>query len=545
MQELEDRVRQMESLLTASGFDASGLSSLQQTESQASDAMSSNPDVGSDPCGFVDAGLVQTYGDTVAQRTPLTSNPPSCAASCENTPLDPHTDAVSMWPTFEADPFTQGWNLPEDFHQHTWVEPGPTKRGLPPPHEAILLLQEYLEDWNKAIPLFEKNTLNQIFQDCYAGSEPDDSNAWLAVAAVLGLAHRLRGMSPVASPDDESLAEGYKEKLLEAVPRLLMQDPTLLSVQCLIALGMLLYLSIDNDRAPFFISTALQMMEPLGLGSRTRPSGTVIEDQWLLAFWIAFSLDTEMCLRYGRMPSRRVADLTLLELPHSPPAEGVGELRSSAGDWSVNFLRLKAELALIQARVCEDLLSTSAQSKDVAETGEKLKQSLAEWRTLWIFRMPPENLMREVHRSDIVLLANLEASYHTTLYSLHTHMTLQHRRTAGIFDPDTVLKVGLEPSQPCLADTRRFVAFMHFLPRGDVAAIYMTSHAMVASIAVLMAHAVANPEDSDAPADLRVSRAMLDVLIHLSGKCGRAECRVVREVCQLLYQQAESVVPKR
>lgn len=553
MQDLEERVRQMESLLTASGLDTTNLPPpLQEVQSQSgvgSDAMSSTtPDLVVEDVangGYATMPFVPpTYGDSIAQRTPCDS---SSASHDNSTALEMQPDPSYLLPMCDPDTLCQGWTLPEHPHQHShaWMDMGPTRQQLPPPNEALLLLQEYLEDWNKAIPLFERSALRQIFQDCYSGREIDGSNAWLAVTAVLGLAHRLRGMSPIASPEDDSLAQGYKEQLLNAVPRLLMDDPTLLSVQCLVALSMLLYLSPDNNRAPHFITTALRMMEGLGLGSARQPAGTLLEDQWNSVFWIAFSLDAEMALRYGRMPSRRVADLALLDLPSSPSNEGTGEIRSTNGEWSIPFFRLRTELSTIQARVCEELLGPSTLIQQTDQKAERLKNDLAQWRSFWIFTVPPQKLMQEIHRSDTVLLTNLEASYHNTLFAIHTHMSLQQRRTAGIFDADTLLKVGLEKSQPCLADTRRMVAFIRMLPRRDIAAIYMVTHAMVASIAVLMSHATAYPDDPSAPAELRISKAMLDVIFYLSGKCRTNECRLTRQVCQHLYQQAASAVGRK
>lgn len=530
----------MESLLTASGLDANAVSAFQNlpTQSEGSSVASTVPDF----AGIPPASL--HHNDALAQITPYNSS----SASCDATPLESQPESGS-WGSCDPNVFCPGWEPSEEVHQHqhqhTWVDTASNKQDLPQPHEAFLLLQEYLEDWNKAIPLFERIALTQIFQDCYAGRELDDSNAWLAIAAVLGLAHRLRGMSPVASPNDDTRAEEYKRQLLNAIPRLLLEDPTLLSVQCIIALGILLYLSADHHRAPFFISIALKMMETLGLGCKRRPVGTIVEDQWSSVFWIAFSMDTDMSIRYGRLPSRRIADLALLDLPSSPTAEGIGEIRSSNGDWVIPFFRMQAELSTIQARVCEELLATSAQFQSIDEKLERLKHDLAKWRSHWIFKMRVDQLMQEIHRSDIILLTNMEASYHITLFAIHTQASLQHRRTAGLFDGDTLLKVGQEKSQPCLADTRRFVSFVRVLPRRDMAAIYMIAHAMVASIAVLMGHAVSNPEEVTAPADLRISRAMLDIMIYLSGKCRTTECRLTRQVCQHLYQQAASVIGKK
>ncbi|ETN45140.1 uncharacterized protein HMPREF1541_10017 [Cyphellophora europaea CBS 101466] len=547
MHDLEDRVRQMESLLTASGLDPSALPLPPEGPPRDSDAVSSVSKDSATNIDFPSLGFGSNYGDSIAERTPSNSNP----ASCEATPMEPFADPVTTCSNFGQNPLCNGWNLPDHVyqHQHTVLDTGPTQRDLPPPHEATLLLQEYLEDWNKAIPLFGRDALVQIFQDCYAGREPEGSNAFLAVMGVLGLAHRLRGMSPVASPDDESLADAYKQHLLKAYPSLLMQDPSLLSVQCVLILGMLLYLSTDNNRAPYLVSTALRMMEPLGLGSRPSqalPDGMAADDQWVTLFWIAFALETELSLRYTRMPSWRLADLAQIELPPQTAAQGIGEIRSATGDgWSINFLRLRSELALIQARVCENVLATSTRNEDVDQAAGNLKKELEKWRSSsWVFRLNPPDLVREIHRSDLVLLTSLEANYLMTLFILETHINLRPKGTSGVWDPETILKIGLGKTPLCLADTRRFVAFLRVLPRGDVAWLYMVSHAIIAAIAILMSHATTNPEEDGVPPDIRISKAMLDVIMQLSKRCRTKDCRAIQQVCWHLYQHAESVVAK-
>jgi hypothetical protein len=555
MQQLEERVRQMEAMLTNSGIDASALGSVNGTSSfgESTSAASILEESEEEEKPATTAQQHGGYGDTIAQRTPSTSAP----ASCNNTPAE-HSDAAASgsmeqtsvdnangMPDFDIIPdFSHPWDLGtavhEHQHQHSWMDFSPNRSELPPPNEATLLLQEYLEDWNKATPLFEPRALCQLFQDCYSGREPEDSNSWLAVTAVLGLAHRLRGMSPLATPQDDAISEMYKDKLLRAFPNLLMQDPTLLSVQCVVALGVLFYLSADHNRTNFFLGAALDMLEPMCLTNNV--VRTTLEDQWVYTFWITFNLDADIAMRQGRLAHRRVADMDLIPLP---PAQGIGEIRSSAGDWSINYHRMRAELAIIQTKIAECLLSNSARQKpqqEVDAIATRLASELRVWKSNWIFQRSPASLRQELHRSDMILLTALEASYFQTLYAIKTHMALRERRTTAIFDPDTFLLMGRESVQPCLADARRFVHFFRVLPRGETACIYLVCYAMVATVSVLTGNACANPTDPMVAADMAAAKVMVEVCTKLSGRCRSADCRRARQVCQHLYQQAATVI---
>lgn len=471
MQDLEERVRQMETLLTASG---------------------------------VNVASHLTPPESTSEPTPLDI-------------VEPITATEQDVPEFEFPTIDQ--------HEHLWMD-NQAYEGLPQPQEAALLLQEYLEDWNKAIPLFDRAALSQTFQDCYLGRVGQCTTDWAVVAVVLALAHKLRGMSPVATGADSKCADRHKERLLQMVPSLAMQEPSLQVVQCLVGIGILLYLDVDNNRAHLFVTMALRMMEPLEVGGCKSVN---LVDQWRSVFWVAFTLDADLALRWGRMPSRRSEEVA----KYAPPTTSEqGRIYSADGDWNIDYLSLRAELSLIQARVSEKLLPSGS-----ADAASDLLQELKTWRCHWIFHQAPRELSQHLHRSDVVTLAILEAAYHHTIFSIRTHVTLLSKRAAHIYDGDTLLRICKEKAQPCLQDSRRFFEFMRLLPRGEISWVYAVSHAMVSSVIVLLANATTNTSDPRLSTDMDIVRSILELMSRISANCRHPDCRQVQNVCQQLYER--------
>lgn len=503
----------MEGLLAASGIDA--------RQTQASPSGTTPSEVLSQE----DSSSDIPYNGLLPSEIPsFEMGPPGISASGPAPP--------EVFPFFEDGSSAEYFNIP-DQHVPFWME-GIACQDLPPPQEASLLLQEYLEDMNKAMPLFDPAVLTQTFQDCYNGSEPEDSAAWTVVLVTLAFAHKLRGMSPVASSTDAQYAELYKNKVLRTLPSLVMKDPSLQVIQCLVGLGMLLCFEADANRSHIFITMALRMMDTRDMGFT---SDKILDDQWLNVFWIAFDMDTDLAIRWNRLPTRRYEEVVSMKLPQP---SNRGRICSADGRWQVDYLRLRSELSLIQARVSENLLRHTS-----AEAADGLLQELRDWRSHLIFMQTPRELAQHFHRSDLVTLAFLEASYHTTVFSIHTHVALLGTRKNTIFDYNTLVQVSKEKTQPCVEISRRFIDFARLLPRADVAWVYRAGHVLIASAVILLSNAVSSEQDAQILADLDISVPVLDLMDHISRKCHSIDCQKILASCQQMYERTDHAQLRR
>ncbi|KPI38660.1 uncharacterized protein AB675_4084 [Cyphellophora attinorum] len=254
-------------------------------------------------------------------------------------------------------------------------------------------------------------------------------------------------------------------------------------------------------------------------------------DQWENVFWIAYALDCDLALRYGRLPARRYEDAAQIPLPTTHEQR---QIQSDEGGWRIDYLRIAAEISLIQARVSERLLKNHND-----DSVSKLLNDLHQWRRHWIFNQAPRSLAQNLHRSDLMAFMFLEGSYHLTLFSIYTHLALLNRRSGLMFDVDTLLQVAKEKKQPALEDSRRFIDFVRVLPKGDVAWAYHVVHNLVASVIVLLSHAQQNKADAQIRADVEFSKYVMAIINHISKKCAQADCRKVQMILHQLYERAE------
>jgi len=112
---------------------------------------------------------------------------------------------------------------------------GDKKCSLPPPEGGYFLLQEYLVDFNAAIPLFDRVTISTCFEDCYNGRAEGSVELWVAMKLVLAIAHRLRAMSPLGVRQDSENADIYLEESLSNLGNLVILPPSLLLCQIYLA----------------------------------------------------------------------------------------------------------------------------------------------------------------------------------------------------------------------------------------------------------------------------------------------------------------------
>lgn len=127
-----------------------------------------------------------------------------------------------------------------DLRPTTRVRDDNKKCSLPPAEGAFFLLQEYLEDFNAATPLFDRVTISTLFEDCYNGRSVVSVKYWIALKMILAIAHRLRAMSPLGVRQDSENAELYLEECVLELHILMMERPSLLLCQCYIAIAVVI-----------------------------------------------------------------------------------------------------------------------------------------------------------------------------------------------------------------------------------------------------------------------------------------------------------------
>ncbi|KAJ9611156.1 hypothetical protein H2200_004339 [Cladophialophora chaetospira] len=424
---------------------------------------------------------------------------------------------------------------------------GPQKCSLPPVQGGMFLLQEFLVDFNTAIPIFDPATITSLFQRSYDNMTMGLAIEWVAIKVVLALAHRLRSMSPLGVPQDAENAQIYLQESLDVVPQLLMMRPTLLLAQCFLGIACIISTSSRPYPAQVYVSLALRVIQDLHVNDPKRPSTTDAPDalQHQRVFWVAFFMDADMGLRAGRLPSLSPR-LINVQLPSDE--DPVGEVIADGGDFKANIFRLHVELALLQAEFMEQvLLPRSARSSECPEDAElrSINSRLEEWRRNWLFEIDAQDLRSTLHRSDLVHVVVLESTYFSTAYAFRAHIAPVSHAEHNPFSADG-LREGMskQKAQMLYKDARRFIDLLRLIPGDDIASNWLSLETIVSALVVLLAHIIFNPNDDGSASDLSVSRHMLQILHKLSILSKDDGLIAIENLCVDLFQRAEPALQR-
>ncbi|EXJ73597.1 uncharacterized protein A1O5_03359 [Cladophialophora psammophila CBS 110553] len=421
---------------------------------------------------------------------------------------------------------------------------GSKKCSLPPVQGGLFLLQEFLVDFNAAIPLFNAAVITSLFQDCYNGRVNGKPIEWVALKVVLGIAHRLRAMSPLGVPQDTENAEIYLQECLDAVPELLVLRPSLLLAQCFLGLAVVISTSSRPYPAQTFVSLALRVVQDLRVND---PRGielinTVDLVQQQRVFWIAFFMEVDMNLRAGRLPNL-TPRLINVELPTDDQPDAAGEITAASGEFKVNIFRLHVELALLQAEFGEQLSlpRTARKSEHSADVELRaINSRLEEWRRNWIFELDAEHLRAALHRSDLVHFVVLESTYFSTAYAFWARILPAPGTRNNAFSAQGLIE-GMSKQKAGILhkDARRFIDLLRLIPGDDIACNWLSLETIVSALVVVLAHIIFNPLDESSVSDFSVSRYMLQILHRLSNISKDDGLVAVQNLCVDLYLRAE------
>ncbi|KAK9783919.1 putative Transcription factor domain-containing protein [Seiridium cardinale] len=214
---------------------------------------------------------------------------------------------------------------------------------LPPPEEGRLLLQEFIVDFNQATPLFDPKQILVHFQMCYLGKADGVPLPWVVTYVVLGIAHRLRAMSLSGTPEDDSQAGYYLSNSLTPLASLLMQEPSLFLIQCLLSVAAFLKMWPPPQPVALFVSTALRLAQTLGLQENCTPETPM---QHSRVFWLAFIMEMTVCFPAERLPGQALRDIGI-KAPRLSRDDKLGSITATNGAWTANLLTLRIHLSLI------------------------------------------------------------------------------------------------------------------------------------------------------------------------------------------------------
>lgn len=339
--------------------------------------------------------------------------------------------------------------------------------------ETWMLVQEYLEDFNCAIPLFDKGWVKSTFIQLYVDCGTTPRNSSLAFHIILAMAYRLRAQSPVSSIEDDLQGREHLKYACSQLGDLLIQEPSLTQVQCLVGIAVVIQGTSASERTAAIISAALRLIQQLCACSLSEAEvGSPEEEHQLeIVFWIAFLMEVSICLRTRQTPTINIYDDHIEQSAKRPC--NLGKISTMNNDETFDIFQSHVQLAILQTKVLASMtppLLTKGGLYSAANSFQTLCQDFRAWRQSFPAAMSSSRMCYTFHRSDIIHIFVLEAKAFETVCALHgiSNETLEELKYDQLSGGGRALSFISEGSL-VVEEAKRFLNLAALAPRGDVA----------------------------------------------------------------------------
>ncbi|KAF5650099.1 transcriptional regulator [Fusarium tjaetaba] len=443
--------------------------------------------------------------------------------------------------------------------------PQPNILELPPLDEILPIVDHYFTTFNGVIPLFQQPEFMKLLSTWYKQPETRDRASWAAIQTVLAIGYRTPQLS---LRDSQSVHIEKADQCLRnaqtVVSELVTRDEDLLGVQILLGIVMLFQNSRDPKPASVLIGTAVRLAHRLKLHSQEAamqfPAAEA--EQRSRVFWIAYTLDKDICLR-AQTPSCQFDEDIDISLPALAPPDSVGLIWTQNGQVHFNYHRRRVELAYIQGKVY-DLLYSNRSSKVTAQERQRRVTRLQSMLDQWYERIPNvfhiEHVAATVGPSQLVQMTKMHHAFLLTEvmnHGIYSHNAEWVKRISS-FSRATITSVGnLEnrgfdgagkcqdqaPPLPegwnhCVDVSRGCMKL--FQEATPTECLICCSH--FSALIVLLANMILNPGHNSIHIDQHLSVKALDLFDKLLKIIDDEAFRALRSVVGELSQRAQTAV---
>ncbi|KAF5536106.1 transcriptional regulator, partial [Fusarium napiforme] len=443
--------------------------------------------------------------------------------------------------------------------------PQPNILDLPPLDEILPIVDHYFTTFNGVIPLFQQPEFMKLLSTWYKQPETRDRASWAAIQTVLAIGYRTPQLS---LRDSQSVHIEKADQCLRnaqtVVSELVTRDEDLLGVQILLGIVMLFQNSRDPKPASVLIGTAVRLAHRLKLHSQEAvmqfPAAEA--EQRSRVFWIAYTLDKDICLR-AQTPSCQFDEDIDISLPALAPPDSVGLIWTQNGQVHFNYHRRRVELAYIQGKVY-DLLYSNRSSKVTAQERQRRVTRLQSMLDQWYERIPNvfhiEHVAATVGPSQLVQMTKMHHAFLLTevmIHGIYSHNAEWVKRISS-FSRATITSVGnLEnrgfdgagkcqdqaPPLPegwnhCVDVSRGCMKL--FQEATPTECLICCSH--FSALIVLLANMILNPGHNSIHIDQHLSVKALDLFDKLLKIIDDEAFRALRSVVGELSQRAQTAV---
>lgn len=300
---------------------------------------------------------------------------------------------------------------------------------IPPLTEILPVVEDYFRDFNFALPLFRQQEFMRMLYDFYLEREKPKrlGASWAAINVVLAIGYRMRTIetNDVAIGFDDRKVKKCIDNAQKELDELVTREEDTLGIQVVLGLAILFQTNTDQKPASVLIGTAVRLAHRLQLHVKSSVSSfpPEVTRHRSNIFWLCYSLDKDVSLR-GRIPSIQNDEDVDLDLPRTELGDEDMCLRSIDGCSQFNYLRARVQLAYVEGKVYDYLLSNRS-TKLSREAREERISHLSRLLDQWLQAMPaPFRLGIITQTLEKAPLTHVVFLYHTYLMCLTTVLGL-------------------------------------------------------------------------------------------------------------------------
>ncbi|RDW86162.1 fungal specific transcription factor domain-containing protein [Aspergillus mulundensis] len=391
---------------------------------------------------------------------------------------------------------------------------------LPSKEEASSLLYEYLQNFNCLCPLFEQAKLISLINEENLDSALRTPSCWASANVVfaLGIAFRIKNKSVAHSEHQRSWL--FIKNAFGTFHDLCLGQPDLWSIQALLGMSIFFLGTMSAEPCCFLTAAAIRMSEQIGLGRLKEDVSLSSEEKEhrRRIFWIAYCLDREISLRFGKPPTQSDEDISI-GLPTEPPKDSVRIAPSTYRYGDFDAFRAHCQLATIKSQLYKDLYSAAAKDRPLSEIMASvgtLDGMLQSWKEDLPSECQPEphKVSSFTKTSISVMLFYLHCSYFNCIIAMHRLIVSRGLQTSGdllrqyadlrgsapppyntrVFDSESI----------CANAARASIRLMKYLPEGHISLVGIMIHYPIVALTTLSSTIIRNPLEASRLADLRL-----------------------------------------
>ncbi|KAK1570061.1 fungal-specific transcription factor domain-containing protein [Colletotrichum navitas] len=416
----------------------------------------------------------------------------------------------------------------------------PAQQQLPTTAFALELVNETFTNYNRFLPLFDKDDFLGNFQLKYSTSNPGDADWWACLNVVLSIAHRLRALRSSDPERENHLASGYMRNALGVVAELSVSNRSLSAVQALVGMACILQGTPNPQPASVLVAAALRLAQAMDLHRDCSSMGLTQSEaeQRRRVFWKIYILDKDISLRTC-CPFNQDDDEMDIRLPSNT------NLASGYED----LFNHRIGLAVIQGQVYKQLYSVHAGRQTETQraiAAQALSSLLSRWNASAQLDSPddPTSLPGCRITGYMIHKVVLRLTYIHCLAMVDRHLVpmVQPRFNQEVGRP----QVSLHPGTLCLVESRRAIRLVAAIPPGDRACVWMLLHAFFAATRSILYNLTQNPMSPNALSDLHLVEPFLRLLDTLlkdpRGGSQSEELGRIHTMCNNLNDEAKKAV---